>query len=147
MRWSSNSPFAAAGPAPSPSSGSDDSDPSLGPEPKPKPTDSDVEDGNTTTPSPAETHLRRPTDRLTAHQFFYLFILDGLGAMVLSGGINFALAYGTSPLPLFLPPSSSLPFPPTAFFSIFSFFFSSFFSSFFFNFYLFILMMRGDDGS
>ncbi|KAK0709650.1 hypothetical protein B0T26DRAFT_743025 [Lasiosphaeria miniovina] len=30
---------------------------------------------------------------MTRHQFFYIFIIDGIGAMVLSGGINFAIAY------------------------------------------------------
>ncbi|KAK3316213.1 hypothetical protein B0H66DRAFT_285084 [Apodospora peruviana] len=37
--------------------------------------------------------LQRPTDKMTGYQFFYVFILDGLGAMILSGGINFAIAY------------------------------------------------------
>ena len=35
-----------------------------------------------------------PTTKMTTHQFFYVFILDGIGAMVLSGAINFAIAYG-----------------------------------------------------
>ncbi|UNI18015.1 hypothetical protein JDV02_004316 [Purpureocillium takamizusanense] len=34
-----------------------------------------------------------PTSRMTGHQWFYIFVLDGLGAMVLSGGVNFAIAY------------------------------------------------------
>lgn len=38
--------------------------------------------------------LQRPTDKMTGYQFFYIFGLDGIGAMVLSGGINFAIAYG-----------------------------------------------------
>jgi len=37
--------------------------------------------------------LRRPTPKFTHHQLFYIFILDGLGAALLSGGINFAVAY------------------------------------------------------
>ncbi|KAF5021719.1 hypothetical protein F66182_6246 [Fusarium sp. NRRL 66182] len=41
----------------------------------------------------AEGHLR-PSLQCTGHQLFYLFGLDGIGAMVLSGGVNFALAYG-----------------------------------------------------
>ena len=46
-----------------------------------------------TPPIPPAHTFREPTRKLTAHQFFYIFILDGLGAMVLSGGINFAVAY------------------------------------------------------
>lgn len=38
--------------------------------------------------------LQRPTDRMTGYQFFYIFILDGIGAMILSGGIGFVIAYG-----------------------------------------------------
>lgn len=35
-----------------------------------------------------------PSPVFTGHQMFYLFFLDGIGAMILSGGVNFALAYG-----------------------------------------------------
>jgi len=35
-----------------------------------------------------------PSDKWTTHQLFYVFFLHGFGAMVLSGGINFAIAYG-----------------------------------------------------
>jgi hypothetical protein len=35
-----------------------------------------------------------PSNGLTWHQFFYIFVMDGLGGMVISGGINFALAFG-----------------------------------------------------
>ncbi|KAM7224077.1 hypothetical protein V8F06_000550 [Rhypophila decipiens] len=48
-------------------------------------------DIHTRRPSPS--HPRAPTTRLNAHQIFYIFILDGLGAMILSGAINFAIAY------------------------------------------------------
>ncbi|RMJ08864.1 hypothetical protein BHE90_000660 [Fusarium euwallaceae] len=34
-----------------------------------------------------------PSPVFTGHQMFYLFFLDGIGAMILSGGVNFALAY------------------------------------------------------
>ncbi|KAH7013179.1 hypothetical protein EDB80DRAFT_709455 [Ilyonectria destructans] len=34
-----------------------------------------------------------PSDRLTRHQLFYVLVLDGFGGMLLSGGVNFALAY------------------------------------------------------
>ncbi|KAK7422472.1 hypothetical protein QQZ08_009460 [Neonectria magnoliae] len=34
-----------------------------------------------------------PSEKLTRHQLFYVLVLDGLGGMVLSGGVNFALAY------------------------------------------------------
>ncbi|GJN84262.1 hypothetical protein PLIIFM63780_007818 [Purpureocillium lilacinum] len=30
---------------------------------------------------------------MTGHQWFYIFVLDGLGAMALSGGVNFGIAY------------------------------------------------------
>ncbi|KZL74674.1 fungal protein [Colletotrichum tofieldiae] len=43
---------------------------------------------------PNRRHEKQPTDRITAHQIFYIFGLDGVGAAILSGGINFALAYG-----------------------------------------------------
>lgn len=36
----------------------------------------------------------RPSLEFTGHQLFYVFGLDGVGAMLLSGGVNFALAYG-----------------------------------------------------
>ncbi|CEI66076.1 hypothetical protein FVEN_g4513 [Fusarium venenatum] len=35
----------------------------------------------------------RPSLNFTGHQLFYVFGLDGVGAMLLSGGVNFALAY------------------------------------------------------
>lgn len=35
-----------------------------------------------------------PTTRFSGRQIFYIFGLDGLGAMALSGGVNFAIAYG-----------------------------------------------------
>ncbi|KPM43284.1 hypothetical protein AK830_g3261 [Neonectria ditissima] len=34
-----------------------------------------------------------PSEKLTRHQLFYVLVLDGFGGMVLSGGVNFALAY------------------------------------------------------
>lgn len=37
-----------------------------------------------------------PTQKFTAHQIFYIFVLDGIGALILSGAINFAIAYGMS---------------------------------------------------
>ncbi|ORY61690.1 uncharacterized protein BCR38DRAFT_347229 [Pseudomassariella vexata] len=36
---------------------------------------------------------RPPTKKLTAHQYFYIFIIDGIGAAILSGAINFGIAY------------------------------------------------------
>ncbi|KAK3945493.1 hypothetical protein QBC46DRAFT_93311 [Diplogelasinospora grovesii] len=54
---------------------------------------SDVE-AQSLPPTPETTTTRLPpTDRLTNHQIFYIFGLDGVGAMILSGGINFAIAY------------------------------------------------------
>ena len=39
----------------------------------------------------------RPSLQFTGHQLFYVFGLDGVGAMLLSGGVNFALAYREYP--------------------------------------------------
>ncbi|KAL1880586.1 hypothetical protein VTK73DRAFT_5391 [Phialemonium thermophilum] len=38
-------------------------------------------------------HRQLPTTGLTAYQVLYVFVLDGIGGAVLSGGINFAIAY------------------------------------------------------
>lgn len=35
-----------------------------------------------------------PSEKFTGHQKFYIFALDGVGGMALSGGVNFAIAYG-----------------------------------------------------
>ncbi|KAK1580368.1 uncharacterized protein LY79DRAFT_592185 [Colletotrichum navitas] len=72
-----------------------------------------VSDGRTTTPPgrasgaanegdveqgepepPAGLREKQPADRLSGRQIFYIFGLDGIGAAVISGGINFAIAYG-----------------------------------------------------
>ncbi|KAK1974082.1 hypothetical protein LZ30DRAFT_430206 [Colletotrichum cereale] len=37
---------------------------------------------------------KQPADGLTGRQIFYIFGLDGIGAAILSAGINFAIAYG-----------------------------------------------------
>ncbi|KAI8625952.1 hypothetical protein F5Y19DRAFT_236301 [Xylariaceae sp. FL1651] len=47
-------------------------------------------------PSPRkgdESGFKPPSNKLTGHQFFYIFILDGVGAAIVSAGINFAIAY------------------------------------------------------
>ena len=46
--------------------------------------------------APASSKVRIPSENLTGHQAFYLFVMHGLGALVISGGINFAIAYGQS---------------------------------------------------
>lgn len=38
--------------------------------------------------------MLRPTGKWTAHQFFYIFFVNGIVAFVVSGAINFAVAYG-----------------------------------------------------
>jgi len=43
--------------------------------------------------APAATCHLAPSQRLTGHQKFYIFVLDGLGGMALSAGVNFAIAY------------------------------------------------------
>lgn len=37
--------------------------------------------------------ILEPSDYLTPYQIFYIFVIDGLGAFILSGAINFAIAY------------------------------------------------------
>lgn len=46
--------------------------------------------------APASSKVRVPSEKLTGHQAFYLFVMHGFGALVISGGINFAIAYGQS---------------------------------------------------
>ncbi|KAI8236518.1 hypothetical protein K4K55_003793 [Colletotrichum sp. SAR 10_96] len=63
---------------------------------------------------PISHHEKQPTLRFTAHQAFYIFGLDGVGAAILSGGINFGIAYGmysfqnlaTHPIRLFQLPNT-----------------------------------------
>ncbi|KAI0887722.1 uncharacterized protein GGS22DRAFT_154106 [Annulohypoxylon maeteangense] len=65
-------------------------------------------------PSSVDDGFKEPTEKFTAHQIFYIFILDGIGAMILSGGINFAIAYAmyatqdiaTRPIRLWLFPNT-----------------------------------------
>ncbi|KXH39046.1 hypothetical protein CNYM01_05525 [Colletotrichum nymphaeae SA-01] len=57
--------------------------------------ESDIEAGVQV--KPAGSHQKQPTESLSGHQIFYIFGLDGIGAAVLSGGINFAIAYGKAP--------------------------------------------------
>ncbi|KAH6874414.1 hypothetical protein B0T10DRAFT_415396 [Thelonectria olida] len=47
---------------------------------------------NLTPPAWDSRHLA-PSHSLTYHQMFYLFVLDGIGGMIISGGVNFGLAY------------------------------------------------------
>lgn len=35
-----------------------------------------------------------PTQKLSPHQLLYIFGVNGMGGLVISGGINFAIAYG-----------------------------------------------------
>ncbi|GKT44990.1 uncharacterized protein ColSpa_05171 [Colletotrichum spaethianum] len=51
----------------------------------------DLENGESGMPNGSRE--KQPTDRITGRQIFYIFGLDGIGAAILSGGINFALAY------------------------------------------------------
>lgn len=45
------------------------------------------------------TSLNPPTTSLSRHQIFYLLGLNGIGGGIISGGINFAIAYGLLPPP------------------------------------------------
>ncbi|ORY86816.1 hypothetical protein BCR37DRAFT_124130 [Protomyces lactucae-debilis] len=63
------------------------------------PADSDSDDMPRTTARtvqalPTSSKVRAPSNKLTGHQAFYLFVMHGLGALIISGGINFAIAYG-----------------------------------------------------
>lgn len=62
---------------------------------------SDLEANGVTQPSsspddaePVAAGMLPATTRMTGHQGFYIFFMDGIVAMILSGGINFAVAYG-----------------------------------------------------
>lgn len=48
-----------------------------------------------------------PSDSFTAHQLFYVFGIDGVGAMILSGGINFGIACGMFGSLCLFPPNSA----------------------------------------
>ncbi|KAI1356609.1 hypothetical protein F5Y01DRAFT_267860 [Xylaria sp. FL0043] len=58
--------------------------------------------------------IRSPSQHFTLHQIFYIFIIDGIGAAIVAGGINFAIAYAlyhnkgshTSPIRLFQFPNT-----------------------------------------
>ncbi|KAI5918136.1 hypothetical protein F4810DRAFT_603018 [Camillea tinctor] len=60
-----------------------------------KPTQEASGDATTTAvAAKSKSRFKPPSKKFTLHQIFYIFILDGIGAAVLSGGINFAIAYG-----------------------------------------------------
>ncbi|KAI0505849.1 hypothetical protein F5B22DRAFT_489708 [Xylaria bambusicola] len=73
--------------------------------------------GGSASPEPKDGHspkLRPPSDRLSRHQIFYIFGVNGVGAAIVAGGINFAIAYAlyhdkdtlTSPIRLFQFPNT-----------------------------------------
>lgn len=47
---------------------------------------------------PKSRKMRLPSDHWTKMQLFSVFFMNGIGAFVISGGINFAIAYGKSNL-------------------------------------------------
>lgn len=47
-----------------------------------------------TPPTGSRRDKRVPSSHLTLHQFLYIAGSHGIGALIISGGINFALAYG-----------------------------------------------------
>lgn len=44
--------------------------------------------------------LQRPSVQWTPRQIFYVFIMQGIGAFIIAGGINLAIAYGMPSLRL-----------------------------------------------
>lgn len=55
-------------------------------------TDSDASShGTAIPPSPK---LLPPSSAWTKHQLFYVVVMQGFGAFIISGGIEFAIAYG-----------------------------------------------------
>ncbi|KAI0477896.1 hypothetical protein GGR56DRAFT_674215 [Xylariaceae sp. FL0804] len=95
MRWATN-PFSTRLPRPGKEEEHQPGDPDPDPE-KGDASSSEESSGGKTRPTKTKTKKTRgfqaPTRRLTAHQFYYIFVLDGLGAAAVSGGINFAIAY------------------------------------------------------
>ncbi|KAK0640993.1 hypothetical protein B0T16DRAFT_461111 [Cercophora newfieldiana] len=84
-------------------------------DPPPPPTPGTASDEEAALPPSASSGtgplLLRPTPRFTPHQIFIIFIIDGLGAALLSGAINFAVAYAmyttaTTPIRLFQLPNT-----------------------------------------
>ncbi|KAF9880834.1 hypothetical protein CkaCkLH20_01876 [Colletotrichum karsti] len=75
---------------------------------------SDVEAGLPNLAAGLHGTSKQPTERATPHQLFYVLGLHGIGAGILSGGINFAIAYGmyttqnlaTNPIRLFQLPNT-----------------------------------------
>lgn len=63
------------------------------PENGPKPTINDAADAEDDKDKDGKLP-REPSEAFTGHQKFYIFVMDGLGGMILSGGVNFAIAYG-----------------------------------------------------
>lgn len=59
----------------------------------PKPTINDAADADNDKDKDGKQPIE-PSEAFTGHQKFYIFVMDGLGGMVLSGGVNFAIAYG-----------------------------------------------------
>lgn len=70
------------------------------------PANPDLERGLPRTHSPAAPRslripdMRTPSPKFTAHQLLYIFGSHGVGAFVISGGINFAVAYGKPSCPM-----------------------------------------------
>lgn len=57
-------------------------------------------DSSSTTRDAAPKNVLTPSSKWTNHQLFYVFLENGIGAFVISGGINLAIAYGLSQLNL-----------------------------------------------
>ncbi|PNY29614.1 serine protease EDA2, partial [Tolypocladium capitatum] len=56
--------------------------------------DAEARRGDKTGSDESRGERMEPSVKMTRHQAFYIFVLDGLGGMALSGGVNFAIAYG-----------------------------------------------------
>ncbi|RYP59477.1 hypothetical protein DL769_008508 [Monosporascus sp. CRB-8-3] len=53
-----------------------------------------ISDPETSRPQSLPEGFRPSSERFTLHQIFYIFVVGGLGSAVVSGAINFTIAYG-----------------------------------------------------
>ena len=59
-----------------------------------RPSESTMRSEGTSKPTPKEAGRLDPSTKFSGRQLYYVFVVNGLVAMILSGGINFTIAYG-----------------------------------------------------